>query len=201
MSMASNPPPPVTPPPAPACHRPPWLTSLLLVLVPAAVIVAGAWATAAWLTGTATGLRAVLWAASWTVPSLQATGVYGSLRGGLTLERLVLDEPRWSVDLEQFSVTPEHIGWSERTLDLAAVAARTAAVRWTPGESKAPPEPPASLALPLLVRLRSLAIGELRLGERGRDPQVVRDIRLQGEADRESIRIARAGARYGTTEV
>src|SRR5512137_1072509 len=110
MSMADSPPPPVTPPPAPARHRPPWLTSLLLVLVPAALIVASTWAAAAWLTGTAAGLRAVLWAASWTVPSLQASGVSGSLRDGFTLDRLVIDEPRWSVDLEQFSVTPEHIG-------------------------------------------------------------------------------------------
>jgi translocation and assembly module TamB len=70
-----------------------------------------------------------------------------------------------------------------------------------PGEAKTAPEPPASLALPVAVRLRNLTIGELRFGERGRDLRVLHDIRLQGEADQASIRVARAGARYGATEV
>ncbi|MGZ9031615.1 MAG: hypothetical protein ACXW2G_09585, partial [Burkholderiaceae bacterium] len=199
--MTDEEPQPTTPSTAPARHRPPWLTSLLLVLVPAAAIVAAAWLGVAWLSGTAAGLRTVLWAAAWAVPSLQATGVSGSLRDGFTLDRLVIDEPRWSVDVSNLIVTPEHIGWRERSIDLANVAARTATVLWTPGETKTPPEPPASLALPVSVRLRNLTIGELRFGERGREPQIVHDIRLQGEADQESIRIARARARYGATEL
>jgi translocation and assembly module TamB len=200
MSMADDQPQP-SPPPAPARHRPPWLTSLLLVLLPAVAIVAAAWLTVAWLSGTAAGLRTLLWAATWAVPSLQASGVSGSLRDGFTLDRLLIDEPRWSVDASHLTVTPEQVGWRERSLDLANVAARAATVTWTPGEAKTPPEPPASLALPVAVRLRNLTIGELRLGERGREPRVVHDIRLQGEADQASIRIARAGARYGATEV
>ena len=43
---------------------------------------------------------------------------------------------------------------------------------------------------------RGTALRRTRTG-----PQVVHDIRLQGEADQASIRIARAGARYGATEV
>ncbi|MGB2817011.1 MAG: translocation/assembly module TamB domain-containing protein [Burkholderiaceae bacterium] len=185
----------------PARHRPPWLTSLLLVLVPAAVLVAGAGIALVWLGSTSSGLGALLRATAWVVPSLQASGVSGSLRHGFTLDHLVIAEPRWSLDAANVTVTPRYLGWRERSLDLENVTARTVTVTWMPSETKSPPEPPASLALPLALRLRNGAVGELRFGERGREPQVVRDVLLQGEADQASIRIARASARYGTTEL
>jgi translocation and assembly module TamB len=190
---------PATPPPAPPRRRPPWLTSLTLILVPAAALVAALWLAVAWLNGTAAGLRTLLWAASLAVPSLHASGISGSLDEGFTLERLVIDEPRWSVDATHLTVTAEHIGWTTRSIDLANVAARTATVTWTSSETKSPPEPPTTLALPLALRLRNLAIGELRLGRRGQEPQSVRDVSLQGEADGTSLRIERASARYGST--
>ena len=97
-------------------------------------------------------------------------------------------------------MTPEHLEWTGRSVDLANVAARSVSVTWTPGGENKPPEPPASIALPLSLRLRNLAVGELRLGERGQEPQVLRDVRLQGDADRESIRIEQASARYGPSD-
>ncbi|HET9025100.1 MAG TPA: translocation/assembly module TamB domain-containing protein [Burkholderiaceae bacterium] len=199
--MADLRPDPASPPPAPPGHRPPWLTSLVLVLVPATALVITVWLGIAWLSGTSAGLRTLLWGATWAIPSLQASGVSGSLQDGFTLERLVIDEPRWSFDAANVTVTPEHLDWTARSIDLANVSARSASVTWAPGEKTERPQPPASLALPWSLRLRNVAIGELRLGERGTAPQVLRDLRLQGEAGRDSIRIERASARYGVTDV
>ena len=199
--MADVRPDPAARPPAPPGHRPPWLTSLLLVLLPAAALLMAIWLGIAWLSGTSAGLRTLLWGAAWAIPSLQASGVSGSLQDGFTLERLVIDEPRWSFDAANVTVTPEHLDWTARSIDLANVAARSASVTWAPGEKKEPSLPPASLALPWSLRLRNVAIGELRLGERGTEPQVLRDLRLQGEAGRDSIRIERASARYGVTDI
>src|SRR5512133_2697606 len=104
MEPAPSPPASSTPPPR---HRPPWLTSLVLVLVPAAGLVLAVWMTVAWLNGTTAGLRALLRAAAWAVPSLRANDVEGSLREGFTIGHMVVDEPRWSVDATQLTVTPE----------------------------------------------------------------------------------------------
>lgn len=185
------------PPPGAPRRRPPWLTSLLAVLVPAAALVAAGWLALGWLTGTTPGLRTLLWAATWGVPSLQATGVSGSLREGFTLERVTVDEPRWSFDASGLTVTPEHIDWQRRSLDLANVSAGTVAVEWTPGETTEPRPPPTTLASPVAVRLRNLAVGELRLAARGEPPQVLQDVRVRGGVDREAIRVERASARYG----
>ena len=170
------------------------------MLVPAALLVLAVWIGAGWLSGTSTGLRTLLWGAAWAIPSLHASGVSGSLKDGFTIERLVVDEPKWSLDAVNVSVTPEHIGWTTRTIDLANIAVRSATVTWAPGERKGPPAPPTSLAVPLSLRLRNVVIDELRLGERTTEPQLLLDIRLQGQADRDSIRIQRASARYGVTQ-
>ena len=181
MAMADLQSEPAAPPPS--GQRPPWLTSLILVLLPAVALVVVAWWALAWVNGTTAGLRVLLSAAAWAVPSLQATGVSGSLKDGFTLERLVITEPRWSLDAVSLTVTPHDIGWTSRSIDLANVAAQSVIVAWTPSETKAEPEPPASLALPVAVRLRNVAIGELHFGEHGQSPHTVRDIRLQGQAD------------------
>ena len=197
--MEPAPTPPATPAPPPR-HRPPWLTSFALVLVPAAALVAAGWLTLAWLNATTAGLRTLLWAAAWGVPSLSASSVEGSLRDGFTIGRLAINEPRWGMDASEVNIRPEHIGWASRSLDLANVSARRVTVTWTPSETKTPNEPPASLALPIALRLRNVAIAELQIGERGQPPQVLSDVRLQGQTDGEAIRIEQASARYGATE-
>jgi len=200
--MADIPPPPAAPAPAPPRRRPPWLTSIVVVLVPAAAVLAAIGLLAVWLGTTTPGLRALLWAGTWAVPSLQATGADGSLREGFTLERIAVDEPGFAVMATNLVVTPERLSVQDRVIDLAKVSAQSAVVSWAPSEEKSSPEAPASLALPLSLRLRlrDVTIGEMRLGERGQEPHVLRDVRLGGQADDEAIRIEHASARYGPTE-
>jgi translocation and assembly module TamB len=170
------------------------------VLIPAAVLVACAWLAIGWLTGTAAGLRALLWTASWVVPTLAASGVEGSLAGGFSIERLAADEPRWSLVATEVAVRPARLDWSRRSFDFERVSAATIAVAWSAGDERKTAQPPASLALPVELRLRDVAVGELAFGPRGAAPQRLRDVRLQGTADRVAIRIDRASARYGPTE-
>ncbi len=138
---------------------------------------------------------------AWAVPSLQATGVRGSLHDGFTLERLAVDEPGFALVATNVVVNPAHLSCSAGSIDLAQLSAASAIVTWAPSETKSPAEAPASLALPLSLRLRDVTIGELRLGERGQEPHVVRDVRLRGQADADAIRIEHASARYGPSEV
>jgi translocation and assembly module TamB len=198
--MADSPPPPAARPPSTPHRRPPWLTSIVVVLVPAAAIVAVTGLLAFWLGTTAPGLRALLWAGAWAVPSLQATGVRGSLVEGFTLERIMVDEPGFALVATDVVVNPAQLNVQDRVIDLAQLSAGSAIVTWVPGDTKSSPEAPASLALPLSLRLRDVTIGELRLGERGQEPHVVLDVRLRGQADADAIRIEHASARYGPSE-
>ena len=198
--MADIPPPPAARPPSTPHRRPPWLTSIVVVLVPAAAVVAAIGLLAVWLGTTAPGLRALLWAGTWAVPTLQATGVRGSLYEGFTLERLAVDEPGFALVATNVVVNPAQLSLQSRVIDLAQLSAASAIVAWAPNETKSSPEAPASLALPLSLRLRDVTIGELRLGERGREPHVVRDVRLRGQAGADAIRIEHASARYGPSE-
>ena len=198
--MADIPPPPAARPPSTPRRRPPWLTSIVVVLVPAAAVVAAIGLLAVWLGTTAPGLRALLWAGSWAVPSLQVTGVRGSLYEGFTLERLAVDEPGFALVATSVVVNPAQLSVQRRAIDLARLSAVSAIVSWAPSETKSPIEAPASLALPLSLRLRDVTIDELRLGERGQAPHVIRDVRLRGQADADAIRIEHASARYGPSE-
>jgi len=200
--MADTPPPSAARPPATPHRRPPWLTSIAVVLVPAAAVVAAIGLLAVWLGTTAPGLRALLWAGTWAVPSLHATGVRGSLHDGFTFERIVVDEPGFALEATDVVVNPAQLSVQNRLIDLAQVSAGSANVAWAPSETKSSPEAPASLALPLSlrVRLRDVTIGELRLGERGQEPHVVKDVRLRGQADEHAIRIEHASARYGPSD-
>jgi translocation and assembly module TamB len=201
--MPANEPDP-TPPAArqPRKRRTPWLTSLTLILVPAIALIAALWAGSVWLTSTTGGLRTLAWTAKWFVPSLQTDGLAGSINEGFTADRISVDEPSWSMSATALVVTPAEIRWRARAVDLATLSARTVTVQWNEEQDKAstPPEPPQSLALPLDLRLRDATIGELRFGARGDEPLLVRDLRLQAEADKRTIRIERASARYGATE-
>jgi translocation and assembly module TamB len=195
--MADTPPPPAARPPAPPRRRPPWLTSLVVVLVPAAAVVAAIALLVVWLGTTAPGLRALLWAATWAVPSLRATGVDGSLHDGFTLERIAVDEPGFALVATTVVVKPVQLSVQHRVIDLAQLSAAAATVAWAPSDTKSDAVAPASLALPLSLRLRDVTIGELQLGERGHAPHVVRDVRLRGQADQDAIRIEHASASYG----
>jgi translocation and assembly module TamB len=198
--MADIPPPPAASPPAAPHRRPPWLTSILVVLVPAAAAVTAVGLLAVWLGTTASGLRALLWAGTWAVPTLQATGVRGSLHDGFTLERLEVDEPGFALVATNVVVNPAQLSLQRRVVDLAQLSAASALVAWAPSKPKSLPEAPASLALPLSLRLRDVTIGELQLGERGQEARVVRDVRLRGHAGEDAIRIEHASARYGPSE-
>jgi hypothetical protein len=198
--MADTPPPPAAEPPAPPRRRAPWLASIAVVVVPAAALVAAIGLLIVWLGTTTTGLRTLLWAGTWAVPSLQATGVKGSLHGGFALETLAVDEPGLALAAAKVTVTPEQLDWYGRVIDLARLSAESVTALWAPGEAGSPIPAPASLALPLTLRLRDAAIGELRLGERGKEPHLLRDVRLRGQADAAAIRVDHAAARYGPSE-
>ncbi len=200
MDRAPPPAAPSAPPPGPDRRRAPWLSSIALVLMPAAILVALLWGVVVWLNGTTAGLRTLLVAATWALPSLQAAGAEGSLKDGFTLERLDIDEPGWSLAATNVRVKAEQISLNRRSLDLAHVSGRTLTVAWTPGADTVRSGPPASLALPIELRIRDASFGELRVGPRGADPHVLRDIRLSGRADHAQIRIDSASARYGVTE-
>ena len=167
-------------------------------MLPALAVLVLAWSAAGWLTGTTLGLRTLLAAASWAVPSLTTGGVSGSLDEGFTLERMTIDEPGWSVTATQVVVVPRNIEWMRRTVDLAQLSAESVTVHWTTeAQKKEPSAPPASLALPIELNLRDARVGELTVGPRGATPQVLRDVRLVGRADANVIRIEQASASLG----
>jgi translocation and assembly module TamB len=188
-------------PPTPARPRPRWVTSLTIVLVPALLLVVALLAAGWWLASSSGGLRAAAYLATWALPSLKTSGLTGSLREGFTAERIEIDEPGWSLTVEEFGIQPNRLSWSERVVDLARVSARLAAVRWTPGDDTTPSEPPQSLRLPVELRIGELSVGELQLGERKSDPFVLREVALSGSAGRDTIRIQNAQARRDDTRL
>lgn len=189
-----------TPPPAPR-RRPPWLGSLTLVLIPAALLVAALAGAVWWMSSTSNGLRTLLWSARWVVPSLSAEGVTGSVRSGFAIERLTIDEARWTMTATGVTLVPRALDWKSRTIDLEQLGATTVTVAWTADDSAERSGPPDTLAPPVQLHLRDARIGELRLGPRDAEPQRLLDVRLQGSASREAFRVERAQARHGDTEV
>ena len=184
-----------------APRRPPWLRSVLLVVVPALLLVGFLAAGSGWLIGTSAGLRVLLTVASWAMPSLSTRGVEGTLTGGFTIERLRLDEPRWALEAMQVVVTPQELSWRSRLIDLQQLTARSVKVQWTSQPSKEPAQPPQSLALPFDLTLRDVRIAELALGARDATPTVLNDVQLAGAADRTAIRITRINGRLGPSAV
>ena len=146
-----------------------WLAVLVGTLVGVLVILIAGTAAIWWMYTTASGLRFVVLLNSRLNTSLVVRDVSGSLRDGFTAGSLSVSGPTWSLQAGDIAVEPYELRWRQRAFDFERVAARTVTIDWVPEDKPAAP-PPASLALPLDLRVRNLVIGELQFGARGTRP-------------------------------
>lgn len=152
----------------PTVRRPAWGRWLTLAAV-ALAIVAVAAAGVLWLLRTEAGAA---WALA-RVPALQASGVSGALLGDLRVQRLRIELPRGGeAVLDAASWTGLRIertaAWRPRVI-VDRLAADRIGIR--PGAaSEAPPSPPASLALPLELRVEALEAGIVAITSLGETP-------------------------------
>ncbi|TXC65293.1 hypothetical protein FSC37_01750 [Piscinibacter aquaticus] len=149
----------------PTVRRPAWGRWLTLLAVALAVLAVAA-AGALWLLRTEAGAT---WALA-RVPGLQASGVSGALFGDLRVQRLRIELPRGGeAVLDGASWTGLRIeraaAWRPRVV-MDRLAADRIAIR--PGAaSDAPPSPPASLAVPLELRVEAIEVGLLAIAPLG----------------------------------
>ena len=127
----------------------------LLALTALLLAAASAWHWAGAEGSLATALR---WAGA-HVP-LTADGVRGSLRAGGSVQRLQWREGGLSVEVDDAELRWQPAALLQRTLHIERLAARRIAID---DQSPAAPAsgPPASLALPLQLRIDALQVGEL----------------------------------------
>lgn len=149
-------------------RRPAWGRWLTLAAVALATL-GGLAAAALWLLRTEAGAA---WALA-RVPGVQASGVTGALLGDLRVQRLQIALPRGGeAVLEGASWTGLRFAWApgeKPRVIVDRLAADRVSVR--PGAaSDAPPSPPASLAVPLELRIDALEVGLLALTPLGDTP-------------------------------
>ncbi|MDZ5460747.1 translocation/assembly module TamB domain-containing protein [Azohydromonas lata] len=184
---AQTPPTPHAPPPAVPPTRP--RRRWWLALLPALLALLAAGGAALWWALSPAGL-------TWWLPraGVEIAGLRGGLQGGaLAFERL-----RWSgrngarLDIDQFSLGNLH--WTFRPpggwLGLTLTAPSAQRVAWTSAQTGSPPlRAPASLQLPLRLRVDSLKVATLQL-----DAQTVSELALSAELGAQAGRVHRLNA-------
>jgi translocation and assembly module TamB len=192
-----------SPAPLKRVHRPRWATSLIVVLVPALLALALVAGTGWWLYGTSSGMRAlVAIAGALMSPSITAHGLQGSIRSGFTAESIVIEGSGWSLRAKDVRFEPRKLQWAGRIVDLERVHAQSVIVDWVASATPAtPPATPATLALPIDLRLRTASIRSLQVGARGVAPTVVTEIALSGRINGEAAVIERGEFRHGPARV
>lgn len=180
--------------------RTPWLSSLAMVLLPAALLLAALAGTGWWLASTTSGLRAVAALVGAVLPpTVRAQGLQGSLREGFSAESIAIEAGDWSVRLTGFAVAPRELDWSGRRIDLSRISAQSLAIDWV--ASDAPATPPPSLALPFDLRVGDASVRTLQIGARGSAPTVVSAIRASGRANADAIIVERGEFQHGPARV
>jgi translocation and assembly module TamB len=180
--------------------RTPWLSSLAMVLVPAALLLVAIAGTGWWLASTTSGLRTVVALAGALLPqTIRTQDLQGSLREGFSAESIAIEASDWSVRVSGFAVEPRELRWSDRRIDLSRLSAQTLAIDWV--SSDTPAATPPSLALPIDLRVRDASVRTLQIGARGSTPTVVSAIRASGRANAEGITVDRGEFQHGPTRV
>ncbi|MEG1833782.1 MAG: translocation/assembly module TamB domain-containing protein [Burkholderiaceae bacterium] len=198
MTTPSPAPPPVKQAAQPGL-RTPWLSSLAGLLMPLSIALVGIALLLWWLVSTATGLAAAIRLVNVLVPQqIQATGVSGSLREGVRIERFDIRGADWAVAIEQLAATPRTLVPQRGVIELESLNAKRLAIDWLPTvPTTATPLPP-TLALPFKLLLPAVKLDEFSLGERGAQPIVISELTLAAIWDAQSIQIRSASARLDT---
>ncbi len=176
-----------------------WVITLIGVVVGSLLLVGAGSAVIWWMYTTSSGLRFVVLLNSRLNTALVVRDVAGSLRDGFTAGSLSVKGPTWSLQAADVAVEPYDLRWRQRVFDFERVTARRVLLDWEPG--KEPAAPPASLAAPIDLRVRNLAVGELQFGERGRTPNVVVNIIASARFNREEIGVESAAFEHGPSRV
>ncbi len=176
-----------------------WRTTLIGLVVGSLFIVVAGSAALWWMYTTSSGLRFVVLLNSRLNTSVVVSDVAGSLRDGFTAGSLSVSGPTWSLQAADIAVEPYELRWRQRIFDFERVTARTAALDWVPSSEAA--QPPATLAMPIDLRVRNLNIGELRLGARGDTPRVVSSIAADIRLNADEILIERGAFQDGPSKV
>jgi translocation and assembly module TamB len=192
--MASTPPPP---PASPARARPLWLTTLALIVGPAVVafvlVVGGGW----WLWTTTAGLRATALVLSTFMPGITITGVEGSLASGFSVATFAVRLADTAVIIDDLAVEPKK-DWTPfaARFEVERLAAHRVQIEWVSKPSTGKP-PPESIGIPIDVRVTQARIGELAIGARDATPLVFRAVEFAGQANAETIDLARISGEFG----
>ena len=176
-----------------------WVRSLAGTLVGTLLIVVIGASTVWWMYTTSSGLRFALLLNARIGTALTLSDVSGSLRDGFIARSLALSGPTWSLQANDIAVEPRELKFRQRAFDFERVTARTVTVDWV--RTDAPASPPTSLALPFDLRIRELAIGELRFGVRGAEPTNVTNLAAALRLNGEQIAIERGAFEHGKSRI
>ncbi|HZA96577.1 MAG TPA: translocation/assembly module TamB domain-containing protein [Burkholderiaceae bacterium] len=176
-----------------------WIVALIGLFVGSLLIVVAVSAALWWMYTTPSGLRFVVLLNSRLNTSVVVGDVSGSLRDGFAAGTLSVKGPTWSLQATEIVVEPYELRWRQRLFDFERVGVRTATLDWVP--SGEPAQPPQSLATPIDLRVRNLAIGELRFGERGNAQRAVNDIAADLRLNADAVLIERGALQYGPSQV
>ncbi len=157
----------------------PWRRAAAGLLALALLLLGAGGALWAWA-GSEGSLATVLRWAGARVP-LGAEQVSGSLRAGGRAGRLTWDDNGLRVEVEQAELRWTPAALLRRTLHLRTLAAARITITGHGPDSEPSAGPPASLALPLRIRVDALRVGELRWA--GPPAQVLTDIAARYDYD------------------
>ena len=178
---------------------PRWAVIVSGIFVGALLITVAAAAAIWWMYTTSSGLQFVVLLNSRLNTSMVVRDVSGSLRDGFTAGHLSINGPTWSMQAAEIAVEPYELRWRRRVFDFERVSARSVTFDWIP--STEPAAAPASLGLPIDLRLRSLGIGELRFGARGATPRLVSNLLASARLNADELLVERASFQHGPSRV
>lgn len=176
-----------------------WVTAVVGTLVGAVLIIVAACAVIWWMYTTSSGLQFIVLLNSRLNTPLLLRDVSGSLRDGFTAGTFSISGPTWSMQATEIAVEPYELRWRQRSFDFERIEARSITIDWV--ESGEPAAAPTSLAAPVDLRVRNLAIGELRFGKRGSTPTVVSNISSATRLNADEIVVERGAFQYGPSRV
>ncbi len=145
----------------------------------------------AWLIGTERGLHGMIWMLA-RIPGVQmrTTGAHGSLLGGVTIEHLVIEHERATIDIEGLATHLEPSALPVGLLQLSYLTAARVAV--TLKARRRPPDATSIAFLPHLLRIHSASVRVAAVTVTASDSLsfAMRDLRLAALLSRSRLRVA-----------